>query len=61
MYITFCYHFQVLCSKEIINTGIELQEFLAYERDASIAFVKKASEVPRIDKASSMKLVTLSN
>ncbi|CAE1166281.1 SNX19 [Acanthosepion pharaonis] len=42
-----------LIKKEDICNGPELKEFLAYEGDAHIAFVRKAPEinVPRIDKA----------
>ncbi|XP_076349834.1 sorting nexin-19-like [Tachypleus tridentatus] len=41
-----------LCSRDILANSPELKEFLAYGVDASIAYVRKASEVgvPRIDK-----------
>ena len=48
----FFFKFQNLIKKEDICNGPELKEFLAYEGDAHIAFVRKAPEinVPRIDK-----------
>lgn len=41
-----------LCNQGPIAQSPELQEFLAYGGDATIAFVKKAADinVPRIDK-----------
>ena len=42
--------FQTLITREQVGNSLAIREFLAYEGDARIAFVKKASEVPRIDK-----------
>lgn len=41
-----------LCCQAPIAQSSELQEFLAYGGDATVAFVKKAADisVPRIDK-----------
>ena len=46
---------QSLIEGDAVCNGPELREFLAYEGDSHIAFVKKATEinVPRIDKVSS--------
>ena len=41
---------QALIKQEEIGKSLALRDFLAYEGDANIAFVKKANEVPRIDK-----------
>ena len=41
---------QALITKPRISGSNVMKEFLAYERDASIAFVKRAPEIPRIDK-----------
>lgn len=46
--------FQSLIKKEDICNGTEMNEFLAYEGDAHIAYVRKTPEisVPRFDKVS---------
>ena len=41
---------QTLSKKEDVGTSFALKEFLAYEADTRIAFVKKAPEMPRFDK-----------
>ncbi|ELU11967.1 hypothetical protein CAPTEDRAFT_216775 [Capitella teleta] len=43
-------YLKALIKKEEIGKSLALRDFLAYEGDANIAFVKKANEVPRIDK-----------
>ena len=35
---------------EDVGNSMALREFLAYEGDAALAFVRKAPEIPRIDK-----------
>ena len=39
-----------MIKKDEVCNSLALRDFLAYEGDANIAFVKKANEVPRIDK-----------
>lgn len=51
----FCF-FQQLCAIPEIANSEEMQEFLALNTDARIAFVKKPFIVSRIDKASASDL-----
>lgn len=46
----FCLLFQQLCAISEIANSEEMQEFLALNTDARIAFVKKPFIVSRIDK-----------
>lgn len=47
---------QALIHRDQVGNSLAMREFLAYEEDAHIAFVKKA-HVPRIDKVSQTPIV----
>lgn len=56
-----CGLLQQLCATSEITASEEMQEFLALNTDARIAFVKKPFIVSRIDKVSASVCVLLSS
>ena len=45
-------YLQTIAKLDGLGSSFALKEFLAYEADSAVAFVKKAREIARIDKVS---------